>query len=429
MNKGKTLIQAALQAGSDMDRLFRAELPELTRDANEIFAFAQEHMRQMKCDPFFEAALDYLDAAHFKILLQAALAQLDEAARSGVYDSSKHRHAQSILAAASVQFPEFLHDHPGKMFCSQRRPHIYERCSSRAWHGLSPEKLEPLKKMLLDLQIPPKDKRDIFARLAYGGNLNAVRFAHDCAAQQGFFYRPGQEAGILREAGFVLLEQAGNTTIEPLASLGAGRHIVFEPDYIPQANWAAIKFYLHPTWHLTPQTPGYRFGGILEADAKNPFYHLISLDPVPADTRITGLKKLILGLHTIELLSVGIEGVLCYRHDPEGYPHRIAPKLEVDEALAVPALKAGRVFLADTPSRWRFCGENNNRFGGAPDWTQEPAPAFCPHCQREMIFLLQVDDAVLPDINNKPYGWSGGGLWYAFWCDACKVSGFRFQTT
>jgi hypothetical protein len=188
---------------------------------------------------------------------------------------------------------------------------------------------------------------------------------------------------------------------------------------------------------LEPTEPKYRFGGLVESSEdtseNNPFMHILTLDPIPANIRISGLKRLILGMHENELTSGGA-GDIFYQHDASGNPSRMEEAVEVDPSLIDLPIQETEISFAITPKQWHFqddglsSRENLFRLGGEPSWVQGEWFLDCPACHEKMDFLMQLSHS-LPDSEGKEWAYFSYGMCYVFWCDKCKVSGYTIQYT
>ncbi len=73
---------------------------------------------------------------------------------------------------------------------------------------------------------------------------------------------------------------------------------------------------------------------------------------------------------------------------------------------------------------------NLHRVGGPPSWVQSADYPECPECGKLMAFLMQLDSHLpLAEENDREWLWGSGGVGYGFWCDSCRVSGWKWQCT
>ena len=199
-------------------------------------------------------------------------------------------------------------------------------------------------------------------------------------------------------------------------------------------NWDRV----HPTWvRASSPAPTQRFGGVTGATCDTcgeRVMHILTLAPVPGGLGVTGLDQLELGTCFPCLARVETP---AYQHDATGRPHpirlaRARPPTSAPGAMLVETAIA----LADLGPRWRWQDwgatngrENLTRVGGFPAWVQHAQHPVCPQCDRTMTFLMQFDvEDELPTTDGGQF-YLGDGLCYAFWCDRCRVSAYRVQST
>jgi hypothetical protein len=193
----------------------------------------------------------------------------------------------------------------------------------------------------------------------------------------------------------------------------------------------------HPTWNLPGGGAAMRFGGSGEGTCNccgKGLHHLITLDPMPEGFGVAGLGKLTLST-CLSCLGWELGGPAFYHHDDAGMPRDITetPPREPDTPHG--PLVETTVTLVATPRRWHWQDwgmanglHNLHRVGGHPCWIQAPEFPSCPRCSRRMPFLMQFDGD-LPGASMREFQWGSGGICYAFWCDACRVSALFWQCT
>ena len=194
------------------------------------------------------------------------------------------------------------------------------------------------------------------------------------------------------------------------------------------------------TWHLSD--PSYMragFGGDGQGECQicgGCLHNLITLSPIPQNLGVTDISSL--SLQTC-LSCLGWEeqaSALFYEHDSSGAPRGLNPsKLKITPQFSATSLLPCEVTICPTPRRWIWQDwalsnnrENLNRLGGHPAWIQNADYLNCPHCNRRMRHLLQLDSE-LPTSGGGGWLWGSGGCCYVEWCDNCKVSGFQWQCT
>jgi len=217
-------------------------------------------------------------------------------------------------------------------------------------------------------------------------------------------------------------------------------HLRFPDDYFKRSS-STPPHATHPTWRLDAPAviPAARFGGESPGGACNccgaTLHHLLTLDPAPADLGVTSVPKISLATC---LSCLGWEGfpAMFYEHDASSGAARDITETERRE----PQFPSGPLLettlaIVDTPRRWHWqdwgmsnSRENLFRIGGEPCWVQQPEVPDCPRCRETMNYLMQLDGE-LPTATRDWFGWGSGGLAYAFWCDACRVSAWLWQCT
>jgi len=211
-------------------------------------------------------------------------------------------------------------------------------------------------------------------------------------------------------------------------------HIIFPRGYFG-APYAPHLAKHHPTWRFEGGEAGYKFGGVLDeanGDARNPLFHLITLDPLPRDLPVRSLPRLSLAAHVREIN----EGeIVFYEHDAQGMPRRIGERTQVEYAFDEP-IKECEVALAPTPARWaaQDWGMSNSRqnlarIGGEPSWIQGASVPTCPICGEKMEFLMQLDSELPSCEQGGEVYFGSGGILYVFWCERTRVSAFFMQCT
>lgn len=208
-------------------------------------------------------------------------------------------------------------------------------------------------------------------------------------------------------------------------------HFCFPQNYFLDADTPIHLKKRHPTWKLTTTTPSYDFGGLLEAHDNNPLFKIITLHTFPEGIKVTGLDKLVLGVHVREVNDFQ---TVFYQHDANGFPHKIGELEVVEDYFDEPILET-IVAFSQTPKRWHFQDwassngrENLFRLGGEPTWIQGADVPVCPISNEKMGFLMQLDTD-LPTVDGNELFFGSGGICYVFWCDTSKVSCYFMQCT
>jgi hypothetical protein len=208
-------------------------------------------------------------------------------------------------------------------------------------------------------------------------------------------------------------------------------HLIFPEGHFARETPA------HPTWHdFAEQTGPMRFGGVGSGTCRfcrEKLHHILTLKPVPADLGVTGRRALKL---EVCLSCLGWEQVeLFYRHDERGAPRSLREgRSRITPRFPAGPLKSGEARLGRAGPRWAWqswssLGKPNlNRVGGPPAWVQSADYPDCPECGRTMSFLMQLDSN-LPAEQGGEWDWGSGGMGYARWCGACRISAWRWQCT
>ncbi|NRB40870.1 MAG: hypothetical protein HRU20_20765 [Pseudomonadales bacterium] len=214
------------------------------------------------------------------------------------------------------------------------------------------------------------------------------------------------------------------------------QHIIFAEHDLPRGSGCEgehLAFqeqseFQHPSWQLVPKNAVLTdFGGEISSRCgccDNTLQQLIHL---PAKT--CGNQQSIT-LATCTACLGWEEDAFFYRHDYNGVPEAIHIREEkcMPFFLANP-FKATQVYISQTPSRWlrqnwQLCHlrENLNRIGGAASWIHAAENPDCPCCKKSMAFCAQFDFELAAENDDE-----AGGICYAFWCEACAVSGLLRQ--
>jgi hypothetical protein len=218
-------------------------------------------------------------------------------------------------------------------------------------------------------------------------------------------------------------------------------HVFFPSDYLPAeraplVKWRNVIRQHHPTWKLVDNcAPKMRFGGQSQgrcACCGGELHHFITLEPIPATLKITGLEQLELATC---LSCLGWEQQrLFYTHDQNGQLQQAGfDGARIEPQFPAVAFKPTEVQIVQISPRWQWQNdaasngrENLNRVGGDPCWIQDSEYPTCPECGKRMVFLLQITSD-LPTIDGGEWMWGDSGICYSFWCDECKVSGYLWQ--
>ncbi|MDR3323433.1 MAG: hypothetical protein LBS89_04435 [Zoogloeaceae bacterium] len=410
------------------------ERDKIMDDSAALFEFAKECLSSTTV--LFDLGLDALNKEELGALVPLALHMC---ARYGTKDTL----AESVLDTVARQFPELLHQDIRDVFqLSCDSPY---GAFEKAWRGLDRASLEFFKNKLTSTEWDRGEasrlergeltiKRKLLKTLLASRDKETIEFVYQYMLEnrpliaerlknredyQRFLDVSIEDVGFTRRGGEIV-------SCCPSASY----HFVFQKYYYFRG-----KRRRHATETLEPVTPCLEFGGVLE-EGENPLCHLITLEPIPAGIKISGLRRLVLGVHLRETdMSIPF-----YQHDQNGYPVKIKDASnevrEEDRCHNFP-IKPSTVAFAPTPQRWilqEWEDGNGNMFklGGEPAWIQSPDIQTCPVCGEKMDFLMQLDNG-LPDMDKErkdgEVWWGSGGMCYVLWCDKCNVSAYVMQCT
>ena len=177
------------------------------------------------------------------------------------------------------------------------------------------------------------------------------------------------------------------------------------------------------------------FGGYISGLEATRINRLITLDPIPPQLPITGLKTLTLGMDFDKVFHTPIETrkPAYYQHDENGIPHVALNDIDhkkISFYRSAP-IHSGKVLLYELPKKYLHHDTGNNwRIGGSPYWWQKPEIPTCIKCNLQMAFLanLPSGEMITVDENSACYG-SADGTAYAWWCDDDKISCYNWQCT
>ena len=393
----------------------------ITKDETAAFAYAQEFLNTFReTATIFYDSLSYINKEQFAKLVEQALQLLQ---------AGKNEAAESVIEYASLQFPELLHPHLELIF--ELAPNQEAYYADYPWRNLPPVQIQPFKNRFIHPDTSTEDRTKLFSCLLETRDADTVAFAYQFARQHHFFDVENLDSYLLAYIEAVGFTKQGEEIRSYCPS--PVRHLIFKSDYFPEASAIQISKTQHPSWRLPTDTPTYAFGGALDANTENPFFHIITFNPIPGELPVTGLTELCLGAHINEMNEAG---TVFYQHDTAGRPVRLLlGEQHTVQYFRDEPIQPTRVSLATTPARWSFqswgCSngrENLFRVGGEPCWIQGPEVPVCPVCQEKMTFLMQLDSEL-------PYGEGGellfgsGGICYIFWCDQSKVSACLVQCT
>jgi len=411
-SKSEKLILDFKKDGWNIPNLYE-RLFELTDNSQDIYSFCKYFLNNFeKGSTIFNDSLSYIEKEQFAELIVLALDILKR--------QQKNENAEEVIKYASLQFPELLHEHLELIFNESAF------CSDYPWRNLSPEKSAFYKSKLQNSETSKTDKQKLFSCLLETRDMETVKFAFQFALNTNLFDREDILIYYLEAVGFTIR----NGEIESYCP-NPTYHFCFPKKYFSDDTPIHLSKEQHPTWKLKSAEHKYKFGGLIEANENNPFTHIITFDPISSNIKISGLKRLTLGMHINEMNEFG---PIFYRHDSFGNPQKIGETKKIKIYTDLP-IKETKISFSETPKRWTLQSwgssnsrENLFRLGGEPTWIQDAEVLTCPICNEKMDFLMQLDTN-LPNVENGEVYFGSGGICYAFWCDKSKVSGYLMQCT
>ncbi len=361
-----------------------------------------------------KGALDYLPLQDWPPVVEAALDAFSSAYSNKV--------AQSILGAGLYQAPAAFHPHLPRIFF-EMEPFL-QTFGAVAWRGSGGQSLDFLDEILAHGDATLQSKAVEVLQQTY--NREVIAYALKKQQELGLpdYWRYARNR-YTNDVYFDVVEGEVHLLYAPQAY-----HLYFPPDYVREQNQSPP---LHPTWvNPDPEPHPVAFGGVLDEACPNcgrDLQHLLTLEPPPAELGVSGLPRLVLATCTNgNCLGLGPGAEPFYRHDEEGRPHGIFNE-NVAQAWEIEYLAPATAQLGATEARWVWQDWNSrwanlNRLGGLPSWVQEPGHSICPECGQAMDFLLHLDSGLRSMSPEREYVHWCSGLFYAFWCDRCKVSAF-----
>lgn len=417
-DKAQKLITDFKVNGWQTEKLYE-RLFDLTSDSEDTFHFASEFLKSFDDNAtIFNDILSYIDESQFRNLIHLSL---------DILKKQENENAASVIAHASLQFPELLQNDLESIF--ELKPNESTYYAEYPWRNLNSDKIQIFKTKLIDAETTINDKQKLFRCLLQTRNIESIKFAYGYAFDNKLFQSDDLEGYLIAQLELVgFTKRDGN--IENYCP-NIPYHFNFKKSYFSDDRPIHLNKEQHPTWNLKSHESNYKFGGILQIDERNPFTHLITFDKIPDGLNISELTTLTLGLHIRE---VNEYGAVFYQHDKLGNPTKIGDEQEIEVYSDLP-IKETEISFTNTPNRWKFqdwgnsnSRENLFRFGGEPTWIQSAEVLVCPISGEKMDFLMQLDTE-LPDIGNGEVYFGSGGICYVFWCDKTKVSGYLMQCT
>ena len=367
---------------------------------------------------FFDQLLSFLSETEFRELVDTAVRDL-ERGQSEVVDS--------VIAFASLQFPQLLTPHLREIFTN--RPNLDTYYEEWPWRGADDREVSILKDIVRKQHDPEIQKR-AWRCLIETRQTDLIEFAR---LHFDVMNEELNEFSVYAQlAGFDSAASPARKLHDDLP-----HHITFPPDYFQDDLPDWMKRSNHPTW--TPQGEVFRsgrIGGPVEGQCGGcggQLHLLLRIDDAGSLLPVT-VPNLEL---TTCLSCLGWEEERMYfKHDGSGRASSLTkePSLRSPEFPAGP-LKPSSISIAPTPPRWVVqdwalsnSRENLNRIAGAPSWVQDAEYPECPTCGAVMFFVAQLDSD-LPTAEGSEWFWGSGGICYLFWCDPCRISANLWQCT
>lgn len=371
---------------------------------------------------FLDAALSFIPDEAFPELVALALDTFS--------DDGKNQLSQDIILHASLQSLLSLHPHLDIIF--EQAPNSGKYYEFWPWRDSGQTHLGYLSDLLEQNQ-DPRTRFRAWNALLETRHPETFQFLIETAERVGM---RGRHDAYILHVGY----ETNESNFRRLSTYPV-YHIFFPGNYIPAAKgpkrkWRNLLREHHPTWVLPDEhTPPMNFGGMSGnscACCGGGLHHFISLQPIPDTLEITGLDRLEMASC---LTCLGWEqNILFYEHDGDGQPNQTGFNgPQTKPKVTHQAFPPTQVHLAHLPPRWHWQNdatsnnsENLNRVGGYPTWIQNADYPRCPWCMKHMPFLLQLTSG-LPTNKGEEWDWGDSGICFAFWCDGCKISGFRWQ--
>ncbi|PHR97999.1 MAG: hypothetical protein COA78_26650 [Blastopirellula sp.] len=369
---------------------------------------------------FFDFLLSHLTEAEFEELISSAV--------EGMENNSCSEATESVIAYASVQFPDLLAPHLRVIF--SKNPNEGTYYEEWPWRSADDEEISILKKILSE--DPDEGNRNkAWNCLVETHQPESIEFASS-------HFSLKTDEGVEFEAyahlaGFDISGQSPR-----LLHTNRAHHIIFPDNYFESADqpqWMSHEN--HPTWNIeNTNAMQSSFGGESPGVCgccDGPLHRLLYLEKSDS---ILGISFPQIDLCSC-LSCLGWEiPALFYVHDDSGSPTPFDIETEKKTPeFPAKALRASTVSIVQSPARWVFqdwalsnSRENLNRVGGKPSWIQDAQYPACPKCSQLMLFIAQIDSNI-PTIDNDEWLWGSGGICYIFWCDSCAISGNLWQCT
>lgn len=397
--------------------LMQPALQLATDHPNAIVDFTLAVMRELpEGGTFLDATLSFLPMQDWPRLVQVVVNTLLE--------QPNNEAAIAVLLYASLQSPSTVHPHLKEIFqiAGDSGSYWYEPYAFR--------EAKDVDVAFLFEHLMSADEA-IVRRVCI--DLLETRLPTASAAVQEY---ASEHLDYLPETGFEPADQGVRQLYSPnpLHFVFPADYFNFEPTYAHQINWRQM----HPTWKISQDAAfTHRFGGVGSitcAVCGKQTQHMVTLDPVPQNVRITMVKRLQL---EVCLACLGMErDQLHYQHDAQGKPQNInGQEVYVEPEFPAHPFEETQIALVEHGARWHWQEwgaandrENLHRFGGHPSWVQDAEYPSCSLCEQTSTFLMQLDGD-MPTIDSREWLWGSGGLCYIFWCDSCRVSSFLWQCT
>lgn len=413
--KAEKLLIDFRKRGMYTDRIHE-RLFELAQNPNDIYSFTKAYLENYNSSStLFDTSLSHITKGQFEELLEVALSILKK---------GENKLAQSVIDYAILQFPELMIENLYEVL--ELKNEEYYNWSNIPGRNFGEIQIENLIEKFLNKDVSKIEKQKIFRVITQTRDLSSIEIAFKYALENNLF-----EELFLKEYLIAVIECVGLTMYaNSIVSYCPSKtyHFVFSNDFFSKSEPIWLNKSEHPTWKFKASTKSFKFGGYIEKDLKNPFFHIITFDKIPEGIKVTKLNMLTLGLH-INLLNEYF-GPFFYLHDADGKPSLIENGINYEiQYYNNDEYIEREVAFCLTPSRWEIqdwgmsnSRENLFRLGGEPTVIQSPEVLICPNCNEKMDFFMQLDSA-------GDFFWGTGGMCYIYWCDKDNVSGFSYQCT
>lgn len=400
-------------------------------EPDQVLPFVRSVLNELPdSGTFLDASLSFLPLADWPDVVNLSVSMLNR--------STKHESAESVIAYASLQFPESLHPWLDQLLDFSPNSGAYYE--TWPWRGSGRLHLERLEEVITS-HPEPEFRRKAWQRgfeTRHEEVLRRMLALESCIDLNHHLRRTriSTELTVNDYLRIVSFELDGDS-FRPLSD-PAGFHLAFPAGYVEEDR-AWLKPIEHPTWTFVsvPGNVEVQFGGIGGgkcAHCGGRLHNLMSSSRFPRVEHVFEGGPLCLET-CLSCLGWETDIIYCeHGNDGSAKMLNLADKTGEPQFPAVPLAEC-TVSLIQTPKRWQNqdwalsnSRENLHRFGGEPCWIQNADYPNCPKCKETMPFLSQLDSD-LPTSDGGEWLWGSGGICYMFWCSECRVSAAFWQCT